>query len=276
MTRRRTPSQHPPAPVPWPVAGAARSRPLPPAARRHWAALDRPGSPVPPAVDPSALAALPEPARRWLTRALPSGTPAWSVAELSMRGEIRLGDRWRAFTARQLIAPGNGFVWAARTRVLGLPVTGFDRYGPGGAEMRWRLLGAVPVMSAAGPDITRSAAGRLAVEGLLVPPACVRAGWSAGPDPDTAVMSWILGGTQEDALVRVDPEGRLRELSMQRWGDPDGTGFGRHPFGAALSGEAVFAGVRVPAVLRAGWAWGTGRQAQGEFFRARIEGLRFG
>ena len=248
---------------------------LPRGARRHWADLERPGHPVPPPVDTAAFAGLPEPARRWLGHAVPPGTPAWVSAELSMRGEIRLGGAWHPFSARQLITPGIGFVWAARTRVLGLPVAGYDRYGPGGGELRWRLLGLVPVLSAAGPDITRSAAGRLAGEAVLVPPACPGATWSAGTAPDTAVMTWVLDGEREDALIRVDPDGRLRELSMQRWGDPDGTGYGRHPFGVAFSEEADLAGVRVATVLRAGWAWGTDRQAEGEFFRARIEGVRF-
>ncbi|MFE7631400.1 DUF6544 family protein [Kocuria sp. NPDC057446] len=248
---------------------------LPHGARRHWADLERPDHRVPPPVDPEALAGLPEPARRWLGHAVPPGTPAWAVAELSMRGEIRLGGSWRAFSAQQIIAPGIGFVWAARTRVLGLPVGGYDRYGPGGGELRWRLLGLVPVLSAAGPDVTRSAAGRLAGEGITVPTACLGAAWSPGPSPDTAVMSWVLDGQREDAVVRVDPEGRLRELSMQRWGDPDGTGYGRHPFGVALSEETDVAGVRVATVLRAGWAWGTDRQAEGEFFRARIQDVRF-
>jgi hypothetical protein len=250
-------------------------RAVPRAARADWTALAAAPVPAPPAADRSVLEALPEPARRWLDRAVPPGTPAWTAAELAMRGEIRLGGRWRRFSADQVVAPARGFVWAARTRVLGLPVTGFDRYGAAGGEMRWRLLGLVPVLSATGPDVTRSAAGRLAGESVLVPPACLRAQWSAGPDEDTAVMSWAPGGQREDSLVRVDPEGRLEELGMQRWGDPEGTGYGRHPFGVALSAEAVVAGVRVPTVLRAGWGWGTARQDEGEFFRARLEGVCF-
>ena len=75
--------------------------------------------------------------------------------------------------------------------------------------------------------------------------------------------------------MRVDAEGVLREVRMSRWGDPDGTGFARRPFGVSLSGEGVFGGARVPTVLRAGWGWGTDRQAEGEFFRARIEDVRF-
>jgi hypothetical protein len=51
--------------------------------------------------------------------------------------------------------------------------------------------------------------------------------------------------------------------------------FGRHPFGVAVDEEAVFSGVRVPAVFRAGWWWGTDRQDEGEFFRARITDAAF-
>ncbi|WP_308221437.1 DUF6544 family protein [Kocuria flava] len=117
------------------------------------------------------------------------------------------------------------------------------------------------------------AAGRLAGESVTVPTACLGAVWSAGPDPDTAVLSWDLGGQREDCTLRVDPGGRLTELRMQRWGDPDGTGFARRPFGAAFTGEVVAGGVRLPERLRAGWDRGTARQAEGEFFRARIEGV---
>jgi hypothetical protein len=41
-------------------------------------------------------------------------------------------------------------------------VTGHDRLSSGTGEMRWRLLRLIPGMTAAGPDITRSAYGRLA------------------------------------------------------------------------------------------------------------------
>jgi hypothetical protein len=105
------------------------------------------------------VADLPEPARRWLTHAIAAGTPRWSSVGLSRRGQIRL-DSWRPFTARQVFAPPHGFVWAATARIGGLPVTGFDRYSSGVGQMRWRLLGLFPVMSSAGPDVTRSAAGR--------------------------------------------------------------------------------------------------------------------
>ncbi len=63
---------------------------------------------------------------------------------------------------------------------------------------------------------------------------------------------------------------------LQRWGNPGGAPFGRYPFGRAVEAERTWSGVTIASVLRAGWWWGTDRQDEGEFFRARITGARFG
>jgi len=241
--------------------------------REEWDRLSVPSASGEP-FDPDTAAGLPEPARRWLTHAIAPGTPLWQSVELTMEGEIRLGS-WRRFTARQVLAPPSGLIWAARTGVAGLPVTGYDRYSGATGEMRWRLLGLVPVMSARGPDVTRSAAGRLAGEAVLVPTAFQRASWEPGDAPDTAVMVWRLAGNVERVELRVTPDGRLVEAVLQRWGDPDGAPFARYPFGVAVEDEATFSGVTIPSVVRAGWWWGTDRAQEGEFFRARITSAVF-
>jgi hypothetical protein len=74
------------------VPRAARS------VRREWDLLCS-GTDQPKAFEPSMVAGLPEPARRWLTHAIAPGTPLWQTVELSMHGQIRLG-AWRPFTAR--------------------------------------------------------------------------------------------------------------------------------------------------------------------------------
>ncbi|WP_369135513.1 DUF6544 family protein [Modestobacter sp. I12A-02662] len=228
----------------------------------------------PEAFDPAVLDGLPEPARRWLTHAIAPGTPLWQAVELSMRGEIRLSS-WRPFTARQVLAPPAGFVWAATARLFGLPVTGFDRLSSGSGEMRWRLGGLVPVMSASGPDVARSAAGRLAGEATLVPTAFRAATWATGSAADRVVATWHVGGRDESVELHVGPDGRLLGAEMDRWGNPGGEPFGRHRFGVAFEAERTSAGVTIGSVLRAGWWWGTDRQAEGEFFRARITGATF-
>lgn len=102
--------------------------------RQAWDRLRADRPPADP-FDVAMLAGLPEPARRWLTHAIAPGTPLWRSVELSMHGEIRVGS-WHGFTARQVAAPPIGYIWAARTSILGLPVVGYDRLSAGTAQMR--------------------------------------------------------------------------------------------------------------------------------------------
>lgn len=247
---------------------------VPASARRAWSRLsagpDGLGS-----FDPVALSGLPAPVARWLAAALTPGAALRRRAELEMEGEIRLGT-WRPFTARQLLAPPEGLVWAARARFGPLPVTGYDSLSAGAGQMRWRLLGALPVMSASGPDVTRSAAGRLAGEALLLPP-CALAPWVhwRSVDAGRAIAVVAVGGRTHEVTVVVDGEGRLRSMSLPRWGDPDGTGFAERSFGVRLDGELVVGGVRLPGRLTAFWDWDGEGRARGEFFRARLTNARF-
>jgi hypothetical protein len=249
------------------VPRAARS------VRREWDLLCS-GTDQPKAFEPSMVAGLPEPARRWLTHAIAPGTPLWQTVELSMHGQIRLG-AWRPFTARQVLAPPRGFIWAATARFLGIPVTGFDRLSSGSGQMHWRLGGLVPVMSATGPDVTHSAAGRLAGEMALVPTTFPAATWTPGSDDDRVVVTWRIDGQDESAELQIGPDGRLVGVVMQRWGNPNGAPFGRYPFGVAIEAEQTFTGVTIGSALRAGWWWGTDRQPEGEFFQAEITAATF-
>lgn len=221
------------------------------------------------------VADLPEPARRWLTHAIAPGTPLWTSAQLHMHGEIELRT-WRTFTARQVLAPPHGFIWAATARVAGLPVSGFDRYTSGSGQMRWRLLGMIPVMTAAGADVTRSAAGRLAAEGTVwLPTAFSGACWSDGPDADSAVATWRIGDHDEAVRIRVGRDGRLLGVLLQRWGNPDGRPFGLYPFSAAVDAERTFDGVTIPSAIRAAWCTEDDGHTEREFFRAQITGATF-
>ena len=255
----------------------AASAATPPATARsvraEWTRLIDPAAPTG-AFTADLTTDLPGPARRRLCHAMPPGTPLWSTVELTMRGQIKLGS-WRSFTARQVLAP-SGFIWAATAQVAGLPVTGFDRYSSGTGQMRWRLLGLIPVMGSTGPDVTRSAAGRLAGEATCwLPTAFGAASWSAGADPDVAVATWRIGDEDETVQIRVGRDGQLLEVTLQRWGNPDRCPFARYPFGVAVDDERAFGGVSIPSVIRAGWWWGTDRQDAGEFFRAEITNALF-
>lgn len=235
---------------------------------QEWVQLAA-GSATPPPFDPEMTARLPPAARAWLAHTIEPGTPLWQTVELVMHGRIRLG-QWRTFTARQILAPPRGYIWAATARVAGLPVTGFDRLSSGTGQMSWRFLHLVPVMTAEGPDITRSAAGRMAGEIVLLPTAFQTATWEQSGQPGTARASWQLADNSETAELRVNEDGRLLEVRVNRWGNPGNAPFGRHPFGVSIEAESAFSGVTIPTRFRAGWEWGTSGQAAGEFFQAEI------
>ncbi|WP_051712730.1 DUF6544 family protein [Spirillospora albida] len=224
--------------------------------------------------DPALAADLPAPARRWLTHAIAPGTPLFGGVRLEMHGRIRIGSWW-PFTATQVLRPASGFVWAARARVAHLPVTGFDRYAAGEGEMRWRLLGTVPVMSGGGPDITRSAAGRLAGELMLVPGAALSPFVTWEPlDDEHAVARVTVGAWTHRVTIGVAPSGALTSVRMPRWGNPDrGGAFREHEFGAVVHREASSGGFTIPSIVSAGWWPCTERWGEGEFIRFVVDGF---
>ncbi|MFD2352472.1 DUF6544 family protein [Nonomuraea ferruginea] len=96
--------------------------------------------------------------------------------------------------------------------------------------MRWRMLDALPVMSGSDHDISRSAAGRLASEFVLVPAAALdpRVRWKH-VDRYEAVASMPVGDEDFDVRLAVDDDGRLVGVTVSRWGDPDGGGYRSAP-----------------------------------------------
>jgi hypothetical protein len=263
-----------PLPGDRPWRGRARApgapRRLPPAVETDWDDLATPtGDPRP--FDPGVLDGLPAPVARWVRHAIAPGTPLRRSVRLTMHGEIRAG-RWQPFSAEQVLAPPRGFVWAATASRRPLRVRGFDRYSRATGEMRWRLGGVIPVMSAAGDDITRSAAGRLASELVLVPAAALdpAVSWQA-VDGHRATADVRIGEGVHHVTIEVDERGAVRSLWLPRWGNPDGGTFAEQPFGGELGAEATFDGYTIPTTLRAGWGYRTDAWPEGIFFRATID-----
>jgi hypothetical protein len=245
-------------------------------AANDWASLASAGS-APGSFTRAAVADLPEPVRRWLTHAVDEGTPLARSVRLRMHGEIFLG-RWAGFSADQRLSIDGGFVWAATARPFGLPVRGFDRWTRGTGEMRWRLLGLLPVASAKGEDVTRSAAGRHAGELLVALPTAALSSevrWRS-LDADHAVASVAGAGGTHEVTVTVADDGTLTELVMRRWGPLGRGSYGELPFGATLHGEIDAGGMRVPRRITAGYHYGSDRWPEGQFIRWTVDGVRFG
>jgi hypothetical protein len=226
--------------------------------------------------EPEMVAGLPGPARRLLLHAIAPGTPLATSVELAMAGTIRLrpGADPLPMRAEQVIRLGRGFVWKARVGDGPVRIRGYDRFYDEVGEMRWWLLGVVPVVSEAGADFDRSAAGRLAAETVLLVPSLLLpvagAEWEA-VDLRSARVRLPWTGETEPVHVEVDDVGRLVRLSLRRWnGDPAHGAVGRIPFIAdALGHERTFGGYTIPTTVRAGWR--TDEPDGFAFFHASIE-----
>jgi hypothetical protein len=193
-----------------------------------------------------------------------------------MHGEIKL-QNWLPFTAEEVIAWGRGFIWSATVRMFGMPIRGSDRLVDGKGSMHWGLFGIVPIMTAAGPDISRSAAGRVNAEAVWLPSTFCQedVSWS---DCESEKLRVQFTAHSENAKLdlEIDAQCRLGLVRMSRWGNPDGSGFRYEDFGAIVEGESTFEGYTIPARLRIGWYIGTERfETEGEFFRVTVTNAVF-
>ena len=227
---------------------------------------------------PSMTDGLPAPARRYLRRTFAPGAPLHRSVRLSMQGSIRLRPDGAALPmkAEQVLAPPHGFVWTAVAGTWRMWFRGFDRYGKGKGAMRWWLYGVLPVVSASGPDITRSAAGRLGGEAVFVPALLLPATgafWEA-VDDDTARVTLSVGSEPVSSTLAVAGDGRLSSVTLRRWrSDGEEAGYDRFVvdrFGA----ERTIDGVTLPTRFRAGWR--LGEPDAFPFFDATIGTIRFG
>lgn len=221
-------------------------------------------------------AGFPEPVRRYFSHAIAPGARLANAVRLKMHGEIRLG-RWRRFDAEQVISRTRGTMWAARTRLFGLPVHGFDRLVDGRGEMRWNISGLVPMSTGSGDDIVRSAVGRFAGESMWLPPMLLDATLTGDTRrPAHITATWDIHGHQVPVTLTIRTSGAAQQTAMRRWGNPNQEPFAERPFGGVVEEERTFGAYTIPSRVRAGWYFGTDRfDRDGEFFRCTIDDAEF-
>lgn len=199
-----------------------------------------------------------------------------SAVRLRMHGELKLRG-WLPFTAEQVICRKRGLIWRAAVRMNGLPIWGSDRLVDGAGAMRWKLLGLFPVMTASGPDITRSAVGRMQGELMWLPSVFCQSdvSWTA-LDAFRARASLTLQGESTELIGGMNERGRLENIKLMRWGNPSGAEYHYAKRGGVLEEEGTFSGYTIPTRLCGGWYFGTERfESEGEFFRATIDSAMY-
>jgi hypothetical protein len=225
--------------------------------------------------EPHQVSGLPEGARRYLEHAIAPGAKLASAVRLRMHGEIKLRG-WFPFTAEEVIYWNRGFIRSASVSVHGLPIRGSDRILDGQGAMRWKLLG-IPVLTASGPRMTRSAIGRLQGESVWL--SSVLCGndvvWTAQNSLHPHGRFAVRGEAAELDIC-LDNRGRVKTVKLPRWGNPEGGDFHFVDFGILAEEENTFDGYAIPTRIRAGWYFATGRfESEGEFFRAAIDDAKY-
>ena len=132
-------------------------------------------------------------------------------------------------------------------------------------------------MKASGPDITKSTSGRLQGEFVWLPSrfALGDVNWTA-QDPFHAKAQLSVAGFTETVSFLLNDKGGLSNISLPRWGNPEGNSFKNYEFGAEVEDEQTFGGYTIPSKLRAGWFFGSDRfEEVGEFFRCTIDRAEF-
>jgi hypothetical protein len=227
--------------------------------------------------DTAMVAQLPEPARRYFAYVMTAGAPILPVTEIEMRGRFSLGDkrqpRYQAIEARQVLAAPHGFLWKMQTR-QGLPIAGSDS----GRWTRFWLLGCIPVARLGGDsDHARSAFGRYIGESTIWSPAALLPGpgisWDA-VSPDTARVTVTRGNLSQSVEVKIDEDGRPRQVSFLRWSNANTDRTYRlQPFGAIMSDFREVEGYRLPYRVEAGNLFGTDDYFP--FFIAEVTAIAF-
>lgn len=206
------------------------------------------------------LLGLPDPAVRYLHHTVALGTPLASACRLEMAGTMRPAPDAPPtdLTAVETLAPRAGFVWTARAQVKGLAVHVRDHYHRGQGGVSVTALGVLPVLLGGNADdVARSSRGRLVGEAVWCPTALVHpeVAWES-VDNDRARYVVAVDGDSVAVTLHVDEYGALQEVTLDRWGDPDGSGYRLHPYGFRVHAEGTFDGVTIPSQITGGWHYG--------------------
>ena len=212
---------------------------------------------------------LPEPVRRYLAHAVPSGEAGAPGVRLTMSGRIKVGT-WLPFRATQR-CDGKSFLWRASVGLGPLrPLVVTDRYVGGEGSMSGKLVGRWALFEQTDANVVRSAAARTALEAVFAPralfPGCGYA-WRAEND-DHIVASTENLPEHVEVHLRIASDGRLLNAVAQRWGEVTKGIFAYLPFGADMHAERRFGDLVIPSLVSAGWNYGTDHYSP--FFKATV------
>ena len=223
---------------------------------------------------PELVIALPPPAKRYFYHAIQPGTPMAGCVKLKLTGETKLDGKgeWMMFSADQLLAVGQGFVWKGKIQSSRyLNFQGADSFYVGKALSRFARFGILPAVNRSGPDLDQSASGRLAIESLWLPSAFLPQNGARWVDvnDDNKVLAIVECRSEKTTVtMTLDVKGGVQNAVIDRYrnGEPV-------PFGLEVDEETTIDGYTIPSKVRAGWGYGT--PEYDEVYRATVVDAKF-
>ena len=245
--------------------------------RQVWRVLRRQAGSPHGIFDPSMVAELPDPARRYFLLTIAPGTPLLTATEIWMDGELGLGNqddpKYRPMQAHQILAPPHGLVWQLKAGLI----SGSDGIAAGNSWTRFWLLNLIPLVRVSGPDHLRSAIGRVVAEGAFWTPASLLPGNGVRWEPvseKTARAIVTRGKHTQYVDITILPDGRPLRVVIKRWSNANEDRVYRlQSFGGELSDFRRLGGYRLPFQVEGGNLIDTPDYFP--FFKARVTRIRF-
>jgi len=229
--------------------------------------------PARPLVRESDLAPLPEPVQRYVRLSGAVGKPQVSSIRATWTGRIRSSEAepWMPFTAEQ-----HSFFGALPSRLFfmnatmkHLPVDIFHRFVGTPATFRVRLLSAITVVDAKGPEMNRAETVTLFNDlCVLAPSRLIDPSIRWEPiDADTAGASFTRGDQTIGAVLKFNDAGELIDFVSddRAMASSDGKVFTPSRWNTPLSKYRAFANRRVASFGEARWDAASGLFTYGEF-----------
>lgn len=241
------------------------------------AAMDAaaPDRPAPSPYDPSQLAGVPAPARRFFAWALVPGQRHVARVSFAQQGDFAMRpDAWTHFTATQhvTVAP-RATQWLARMRMAAVvPVLVRDSYLDGAGSLRATLLGWLPVADAHGtPQMASGALLRWLAEATWYPTALLpTAGAQWSPvDDSTARVTITDRGTTVALDVTFAPDGPITTVRADRWNEDRRA---LRPWRGTFTDWRRVDGIMIP--LRGEVGWGDGADYRA-YWRGTLADVRY-
>ncbi|MBA2868820.1 DUF6544 family protein [Methanococcus maripaludis] len=211
-------------------------------------------------------------AKKFINNSIKNGTKIPKTAILDIEGKMRTKidetAPWNDISSKEILSK-DGFVWKAEIKSGPLILKGADYYFENNSEINFALYGLIPVVKESNKDITKSASGRLAMELIVWNPWTVFMNKNTefkDVDSETFSVSFEIDGEPVTVYLKIDDEGNLKEVYMNRWNKLENDSYEYIPFGGTISDQLEQNGLKIAKTLNVGWNYGSREYVQTFYF----------